>query len=82
MRIDLGDATKIEVVFGGNTYPMREPTVKDIAKFQANGETNSTESFIDFVVGLGLPKDIAESMGVMKLKKLADGLLSEMQEKK
>lgn len=83
MKIDLGEAVKFEVSFSGKMYSLREPTVKDIAAFQSSSEEGKdVNSFINFVVSLGLPQEIAEQLGVTKLKRLADGLLSELQEKK
>lgn len=82
MKIDLGNAVIFEVTFAGKTYPLREPTVKDISLIQGVASDANANVFVDFVIGLGLPKDVADQLGITKLKKLADGLLSELQEKK
>ncbi len=82
MEIDLGNEVVFKVKLNGEVYSLREPTVKDIRVLNQKGEDKSDESVIDFIVSLGMPQKIADNLGLMKLKKLSEGLVSTFQEKK
>ena len=79
MKIDLGHAVEFDVVLGDKHYKLREPKLHEVKKFEKDESDNA---FIDFVVDLGMPRDVAEGLGVISLKKLAEGLTGAMSEKK
>jgi len=78
--IDLGEEVKITVKIGDLSYALREPRQADIEKLQ--GEKDDSEAFTNFVESLGMPRDVVENLGVLMLKKLADGLTGALTEKK
>lgn len=78
--IDLGEEVKINVKVGGQSYELREPTQADLERLQKAGD--DPEVFNDFVSALGMPRDVVEGLGVIRLKKLADGLTGALTEKK
>ena len=80
MLIDLGEEPKITVKVGAQSYELREPKLDDIKALKDAGD--SEDSFLDFVINLGLPEDIAKNLGVFRLKKLSDGLTGVLSEKK
>ena len=79
MRIDLGEEIIFEVVMGSEVYKLREPKLSEVKKFHS---ASSDDAFVDFIVELGMPRDVAEGLGVLKLKKLADGITGAISEKK
>lgn len=79
MLIDLGDEVEIKVKVGSQEYKLREPTQADIEILQGEDKNNA---FYEFVEKLGLPTDVSRSLGLMRLKKLADGLTGILEEKK
>jgi hypothetical protein len=85
MDIDLGSGEKFNVKYAGNTYSLREPMAYEIDLFGKqlkSSEGGESSAFIDLVVKMGMPKDIADSMGILTLKKLADKLVGELSGKK
>lgn len=83
MLIDLGDKITYEVKYAGKIYELREPTAKDVQKLQSKvDEGDDFSRFMDFLVSLGLPAEICESLGLSKIKKLTDKLTEEFAEKK
>lgn len=85
MEIDLGQEIVIKVKLGDKCYELREPTVADIESLQhktSEDETSAARSLQDFVVALGMPREVVESLGFLKLQKLSDGLTNTFSEKK
>lgn len=82
MEIDLGEDVVFKVKLSGKIYELREPTVKDVKVLQTAGEGDSDEAILDFIISLGMPKDVANNLGLMKLQKLSKGLVSTFDEKK
>lgn len=83
MEIDLGSEIQFNVKCGSRSWVLREPTFKDVKDFRdASTEDNQETAFLDFLSKLGMPKDDAESLGVLKLKKLTEYLISNFDEKK
>ena len=83
MEIDLGSAVQFKVKLGDKAWTLREPTLKDVRAFrQASQGEDSDEAFVAFLDSLGLPKADAETLGILKLKKLAESLISSFDEKK
>lgn len=80
MDIDLGGKTVFRVSYDGKVYALREPTVNDIEMLQAStaGDEKSVKPFLDLVEKLGMPRDVANNLGITKLKKLADGITGEI----
>jgi hypothetical protein len=70
----------------GKTVELREPTDDDvllISNLDANGDpSGSNEAFKKFVIALGMPADELKKIGVVRLKKLAQGLMEPLQEGK
>lgn len=79
--IDLGADVEFKVSYNGQTYTLREPTVKEIETFKDAGETG-VAPVIKFLSLLGMPEEIASNMPASKVKKLVDGLVQGMSEKK
>jgi len=81
--IDLGGEIVFNVKLGDKSYQLREPTLKDVKSFKisTDGE-NAEDAFIDLVVGLGMPREVAEGLGITKLKKLSESLITGFDEKK
>ncbi len=85
MEIDLGNEIIIKVKMGAEVYELREPTVSDIEKMAMVEEGDvkaSNRALQDFIIGLGMPEQVVESLGFMRMKKLAEGLTSSFSEKK
>jgi len=84
MEIDLGAEIVIKVKMGAKSYELREPTLDDIEKMADKGkdDKSANRALQDFIIDLGMPEDVARSLGVMKLKTLAEGLTSSFSEKK
>lgn len=85
MDIDLGSGEKFNVKYAGNSYSLREPFAYEISEFSKkvkSSDGTETDAFIDLVVNMGMPSDIAKSMGILTLKKLADKLVGEISGKK
>lgn len=80
MLIDLGDEVEIIVKVGGSSYKLKEPTQGDVEKLNKAGD--SSDAFYSFVEGLGMPPEVLSNLGVLRLKKLADGLTKVLTEKK
>jgi len=84
MEIDLGGKVVFKVRYDGNTYELNEPTGYDIQSLQKDlkDDSDNIKPFLGFVTKLGMPEDIAKGLGVTKIKKLANGLIGAMDEKK
>ena len=85
MEIDLGNEVVITVKINGESYKLREPRMDDVAKITDSENTDPSKvgaAFTDFVVGLGLPEEIANSLGIIRTRKLAEGLTGTLAEKK
>lgn len=80
MDIDLGEEVIFKVKLGAKSYELREPTLKDVKAMQKSKDQEG--AFVDLIVNLGLPKDVADNLGMLKLKKLSEGLMAPLQEKK
>lgn len=83
MDLDLGSSAVFKVKIGENSYNMSAPTVKQASEYSKSIKKSDDEiaSFIDFIVKLGLPREVAEKLDVVQVKKLSKGLL-EYSEKK
>lgn len=75
MKIDLGNEVEIEVSYKGKAYKLREPTVDEVDKLDAN-EDGVKIDIIEFLTRLGMPQDVVRGMGVSKAKALLDGMIS------
>ena len=55
-----------EFKLDGNVYKVKNPSVKDVQAFQKESEKvsegDSIEMTVEFLAGLGLPKDVAYGM--------------------
>lgn len=84
--IDLGSSKVFEVKLGEKVYPLAEPKVCHVRKYQKLAKEADTSdelgAFIELVVDLGLPDEVAKNLSIMQLKKLSDGLLGGITEKK
>ena len=85
--IDLGSSAVFEVVVDGKKFTLREPMVeevKDLSKKQEDlkDEMESSVLLTDFIVSLGMPKDVMDSLGIIRLKLLVDGIMGGLAEKK
>ena len=76
-EIDLGSEVIINVKMGDKVYALREPTLDDIESMSNvdSGDTKAANKMLqDFVIGLGMPEDVVKSLGIIRLKKLSEGL--------
>jgi len=84
--IDLGDAITFNVKLGSESYKLREPTAGEVKDYSAKvkevGEDDAMRPFLDLVVSLGMPEEVAISLGVTKMAALATGLMGGLTEKK
>ena len=80
MDIDLGNEIIFNVKLNGQSYKLREPTYKDIKKL--NADKDNEEASIDLLCDLGLPKEVADGMGVLQLTKLIKTITGSLEEKK
>lgn len=85
MEIDLGTEVVINVKMGEEVYPLREPTLSDMeimADVDKKDVKASNKALKDFICALGMPEDVVDSLGFLRLKKLSEGLTSSFTEKK
>lgn len=78
MEIDLGNEEKANIVFCGQSYQVRLPSVLDAEKFQheiKEKKGKEIEVFRSFVVSLGLPDDVVNKLQMAQMTKLSNGLL-------
>lgn len=80
-EIDLGQDLEFKVKYSGKDYLLREPTVAEIEKFK-DSEAVKKDGVIGFLAALGMPEDVVKAMPVSKLKKLVDGLVEGLSQKK
>jgi hypothetical protein len=76
--IDLGDEVKLDVRYKGQVYAVREPTVSEIESLESGDKMNVT----DFLVQLGMPRDVVLTMGVSKARALIEGITEVVTKKK
>jgi len=85
MEIDLGEKAKVIVKLGTSVYPMEVPTVKKAMDFKKlsedSGDNEKAFVFIDFIVRLGLPQNVADDLSMPQLIKLAEGLMGGSEKK-
>ena len=79
-EIDLGESLVFKVNYKGKEFRLREPTVREVQGFKQN-ETGP-EFVTELLEKLGMPKDTVAEMPVSSLKKLVDGIVGGMTEKK
>jgi len=83
MEIDLGKEVVFNVKLGSENYPLVEPTVEHVKAYQKDmKEGEEIDAFMSLICNLGMPKDVCSKLSVTQLKKLADGLLGGLDEKK
>jgi len=83
--IDLGAEVTFNVKIGSAEYKLSEPSVLQVAAFRdelKQDEDKSIECFLSLVTKLGMPKEVAESLGVSKLAILAESLTKGVSKKK
>jgi hypothetical protein len=82
MEINLDSEILVRAKFGGQTFELREPTVKQVQAFQKMmKDGDEMDSYLEFLEDLGLPKDVTENLGITKLQKLSEGLLGNFEKK-
>lgn len=83
-KIDLGGTKVFEVTFNGKDYEINEPAVKDaqaFSKAQKKKDADEMGVFIDFLSGLGLPKEVGEQLPLSKIKYLTEQLIGDLEKK-
>jgi hypothetical protein len=78
MDLDLGSSIVFNVKVNGGEYKMTAPTVMQAQSFQEKCKDNEGEElpiFLNFIVDLGMPKDVAKKLDVVQLRKLSEGLM-------
>lgn len=86
MEIDLSKELVYKVKLPGDkVVELREPTTNDIEILTNIDKENpkaSNEAFKNFVMALGMSEEDISKIGVVRLKTLAEGLMSPLSEKK
>ena len=87
MDIDLSQELVYKVKLPGNkVIELREPTDEDVALISdLNAEDDpkaANDAFKKFVMALGMPEAELKGIGVVRLKKLAKGLMEPLNEEK
>lgn len=83
MDIDLGSEVIFNIKLGDKVYPLTEPTVNHVKQFQVMLEkSDEVDAFMYLIQELGMPADVCEKLSVSQMKKLSEGLLGGMSEKK
>ena len=86
MDIDLSQELVYKVKLPGNkVVELREPTTDDIelmTNVDKDDPKASNNAFRAFVMALGMPEADLNSIGVVRLKTLAEGLMKPLSEKK
>jgi hypothetical protein len=80
-EIKLDAASEYKVTVGGTFYMLREPTVGEVEVFK-NDETDGVEGLVKFLAGLGMPVEATKALTVSNLKKLVNGIVEGLSEKK
>lgn len=81
MDIDLGQDVSFNVKYNGQAYVLREPTVRETQGLKLAQEQDDL-AVIRFLSSLGLPEDVALNMPITKMKKLVEGMVGAISEKK
>ena len=84
MDIDLGSKPKYNIKVNGQSYPMDCPTVIQAQSLKDEldkKERSEISVFLNFVVKLGLPKEVAADLAPLQLVKLGEGLLGDSKKK-
>lgn len=76
--IDLGSDVVFSVKVGDKTFELREPTVAEIESFKDGDK----DGVFNLLATLGMPVEVSKNLPVSKMKKLVDGLVAGMSEKK
>lgn len=86
MDIDLSQELVYKVKLPGDkVIELREPTTDDVeilTGIDKSDPKSSNEAFEKFVMALGMPEEDLKKIGVVRLKTLAEGLMSPLSEKK
>lgn len=85
MDINLGDDIIFKVSLNGESYELREPTVKEMSEFKSNldaSEDKGLDEMISLLVRIGMPSEVVNSLGIQKMNKLVEGILGGVTEKK
>jgi hypothetical protein len=71
---------KIDVCIDGSVHTIKFPTVKQTREFQLNKDEKKSEldQGIDFLVSLGMPREICEELEMAHVKKIFDLIESEV----
>jgi hypothetical protein len=80
--IDLGEEVKFKVVYKGQEFTLREPTVGEIEKMKSAENMDSADFIAGFLNQLGFDGELVKGMGVSKAKILIDGLTDLVTKKK
>lgn len=81
MDIDLGAEIKFNIKHNGQTYVIREPSVKEVLDFQSEAEKDQL-SIVKFLDKLGLPQSVSESLSARQIKTIVDTMVGAISEKK
>ncbi len=84
MDLDLGQSVKYNVKINGVEYPMDAPKAVYVNNFRKKlnkSEDEGVELFIELCVDHGLPKDVTESLDLVQLTRLAEGLTGSNEKK-
>lgn len=87
MELDLGAKQVFVVRMGDERFDLSPPTVRQSIEFGKKlkecGEDDlaKTGLLLDFIGGLGMPKEVCEGLTPYQLNKLAEGLMGDPEKK-
>lgn len=84
MEIDLGTKPSYNIKVNGQSYKMDCPTVLQAQALKEDldkKDKSEISVFLNFVVKLGLPKEVAADLAPIQLVKLGEGLLGDAKKK-
>jgi hypothetical protein len=78
-ELDLGEKAKLAVKFGGATFEVALPNVKQAMEYKDSLDANKgkeTELFLGLLEKLGLPKEVSEQLTLVQMEQLANALMA------
>ena len=81
MELNLGSTSKIKVIWNGVDYYARKPKTQELIDLESksevakNNNAKTTEVMIEFLISLGLPREMILDLDVDALGMLIEGLM-------
>lgn len=84
MDLDLGEKAVCNITIAGDKYKVEAPTVQQSESYQNKIKVDGISSiseFVDLLSELGLPKKVSQSLDILQMQKLAEGVLGLVEKK-